>query len=57
MIVVGNEAQGISAPLAPYITRKITIPSFGGGAESLNVAMASAIICDNLQRLSQGITQ
>lgn len=54
VIVVGNEAQGISEQLAPYITRKITIPSFGGGAESLNVAMASAIICDNLQRLSQG---
>lgn len=50
-IVLGNEANGISAELSAYINRKITIPAFGN-AESLNVGIAAAIICDNLLRLS-----
>ncbi|KKO43986.1 RNA methyltransferase [Arsukibacterium ikkense] len=51
-IVLGNEAHGISAELSRYISRKITIPAFGG-AESLNVGIAAAVICDNLRRQSQ----
>jgi RNA methyltransferase, TrmH family len=50
-IVLGNEANGISAELEPVITQKITIPAFGN-AESLNVGIAAAVICDNLRRLS-----
>lgn len=50
-IVLGNEANGISAELSPFITKKITIPAYGA-AESLNVGIATAIICDNLCRLS-----
>lgn len=50
-IVLGNEANGISAGVGQYINRKITIPAFGQ-AESLNVGIACAIICDNLRRLS-----
>jgi TrmH family RNA methyltransferase len=50
-VVLGNEANGIRAELAPLITQQITIPAFGD-AESLNVGIASAIIMDNLLRLS-----
>ncbi|HAW92031.1 MULTISPECIES: TrmH family RNA methyltransferase [unclassified Arsukibacterium] len=50
-IVLGNEANGISNQVSQYISRKITIPAFGG-AESLNVGIAAAVICDNLLRLS-----
>lgn len=51
VILLGSEAQGISQALAASVTRKITIPAFGS-AESLNVGVAAAIICDNLKRLS-----
>ena len=51
-IVLGNEANGISAELEQVTSRKITIPAFGE-AESLNVGIAAAVICDNLLRLSQ----
>lgn len=49
VILLGNEAQGINPALATRITRKITIPAFGT-AESLNVGVAAAVICDNLKR-------
>lgn len=49
-LLMGNEANGINAELLPYITDKLSIPAYGG-AESLNVAMATAIICDNLRRI------
>ncbi len=48
-ILLGNEASGISIELEAYVTDKITIPRFGG-AESLNVAVASAVILDNVRR-------
>lgn len=50
VIVLGNEAQGISTAIAARVTHQVTIPAFGH-AESLNVAMATAIICDNIRRL------
>ncbi len=49
LILIGNEAKGISTSLEPFITDRITIPRLGGG-ESLNAAVAAAIICDNLRR-------
>jgi len=49
-IVLGNEANGISDALTALISEKITIPAFGG-AESLNVGIACAVVVDNLQRL------
>lgn len=51
IIVMGNEANGISSKIQEYIHHKVTIPKFGQ-AESLNVAMATAIICDNVMRVS-----
>lgn len=50
-LVLGNEANGISAAVGALVNRKITIPAFGG-AESLNVGIAAAVLCDNLLRLS-----
>lgn len=49
LIVLGNESQGISQEIMPFIAKKITIPRFGQ-AESLNVGIATAVICDNLRR-------
>src|SRR5690606_3499577 len=44
IIVLGNEGHGINENILPFLTKKITIPRFGR-AESLNVAISSAIIC------------
>lgn len=45
-LVLGNEANGISDELVPYISEKISIPRLGNlqQTESLNVAMATGII-------------
>lgn len=51
LVVLGNESEGIKEQLSKYIDRHLYIPRYGG-AESLNVAMAAAVICDNLRRLS-----
>lgn len=50
IIVMGNEANGISAEIEQLITDKITIPRFGNPTESLNVATATAIILSELKR-------
>ncbi len=47
IIILGNETHGISIELIPFIKTKLSIPRYGK-AESLNVAIATAIICDNL---------
>ncbi len=47
MILMGNESQGLSDGIKSIITHPITIPRIGN-AESLNVAVATGIICDNL---------
>jgi TrmH family RNA methyltransferase len=51
LLLMGNESAGISPELVRFIRHKIHIPSFGG-AESLNVAIATAVICDNIRRRS-----
>jgi RNA methyltransferase, TrmH family len=50
VILMGNESNGISAEVEKWVTRKVTIPGFGQ-AESLNVAIATAILCDNFKRI------
>ena len=52
VIILGNEANGISSSTLPYIDEKISIPSYGSsrGAESLNVAMAGAILLGEFKR-------
>jgi TrmH family RNA methyltransferase len=49
LVVIGNEGHGLSAPVASRVTRRVTIPRFGQ-AESLNAAVAAAIVCDQLRR-------
>lgn len=50
ILVVGNEANGISHEVARHTPHRITIPR-RGGAESLNAAVATAIVLDNIFRL------
>jgi len=52
LIVLGNEANGISSDIEKHITEKISIPSFNENksAESLNVSVATAIICSEFKR-------
>lgn len=49
IILMGNESSGISKELERLVSHKLTIPSFGA-AESLNVGVATAVICDNFRR-------
>jgi TrmH family RNA methyltransferase len=49
VVVIGSEGRGLSPAVAARVTRRVTIPKFGG-AESLNAATAAAIVCDNLRR-------
>lgn len=49
ILLMGNESNGIRTSLLNMIDQKITIPRIGG-AESLNVAVSTAIICDNFLR-------
>ena len=53
VVVIGREGGGLSAAVAARVTRRITIPRFGS-AESLNAAIAAAIVCDNLRRARAG---
>ena len=52
IIVMGNEANGISRSIEKLITQKISIPRFGTiqATESLNVATATAIILSEFKR-------
>lgn len=49
ILLMGSESHGVRPAAEQFVTDKITIPAFGG-AESLNVAMATGIILDNLRR-------
>jgi len=52
VLLVGNEANGISKNIQSLITHKITIPQFGEikQTESLNVATATAILLSEFKR-------
>jgi len=49
LIVMGNEGNGIRPEIQEKVTQTITIPR-AGGAESLNVAIATAIFCSEISR-------
>ncbi len=49
VLLMGSESQGISDALLPLITNPVYIPG-RGGAESLNVAIATAVLLDNFFR-------
>lgn len=52
LIVMGNEGNGISDAVRARISRKLLIPDFhqGDTADSLNVAIATAITCSEFRR-------
>jgi TrmH family RNA methyltransferase len=52
LIVLGNEARGISKELEPFIRSRVSIPPFSENSrpDSINVAMSGAIICSILRR-------
>jgi len=47
IIVIGNEANGVSDEILELVDEKITIPKIGG-AESLNAAVATGIILSHI---------
>jgi RNA methyltransferase, TrmH family len=49
VIVIGSEGRGLSPVVKQRITGFVTIPKLGA-AESLNAAVAAAIVLDNLRR-------
>jgi TrmH family RNA methyltransferase len=52
IIIMGNEANGISTELEKLVTSRLTIPRFGNlqKTESLNVATATAIVLSEFRR-------
>ena len=53
LVVMGNEGNGISDSVSTFISHKINIPSFPPGgqtSESLNVAVATSVICAEFRR-------
>ena len=53
LIVMGNEGNGISPEIAKKITRRLLIPNYPADrptADSLNVAIATAITCAEFRR-------
>ena len=52
VIIMGNEANGISKPIENLVSKRISIPRFGDlqATESLNVATATAIILSEFKR-------
>jgi len=52
IIVMGNEGRGLSDDMRQRVTHRLLIPSFhpGPSAESLNVAIATAITCSEFRR-------
>ena len=53
VIVMGNEGNGISEPVRRLVNGRLLIPCFSDEthhAESLNVAIATAIVCSEMRR-------
>ena len=56
-IVMGNEGRGIRPDVAACCQKRLTIPRYvpaSDGSESLNVAIATAIVCSELKRQQIG---
>ncbi|MCJ8210066.1 RNA methyltransferase [Mucilaginibacter sp. RS28] len=49
LVLMGNEGNGIRPEILPLISTSVTIPQ-AGKAESLNVAIATAIFCSEISR-------
>lgn len=58
VIVMGNEGNGIRPDIEKLITEKLYIPPYPQGrvtSESLNVAIATAVICAEFRRKTMGV--
>jgi TrmH family RNA methyltransferase len=49
IVAIGSEGRGLTPGVRARVSRFVTIPRFGS-AESLNAAVAAAVVCDNLRR-------
>lgn len=56
VLVMGSESHGLSEPVRQRLSETWAIPAYGG-AESLNVAMASAILLYEIRRGSAPVTR
>lgn len=57
VVVMGNEGKGVTAECAKSFTHKLLIPTYPAerqGSESLNVAMATGIVCAEFRRRIRG---
>ena len=53
LIVMGNEGKGVSKEVEAFVTERLYIPNYPEGretSESLNVAIATAIVCAEFRR-------
>ncbi|WP_026475033.1 TrmH family RNA methyltransferase [Alkaliflexus imshenetskii] len=53
LLIMGNEGQGIRDEIGSMVTNRITIPSYPANeptSESLNVGVATAILCSEFRR-------
>lgn len=53
VIVMGNEGKGVSREVEQRVTRKLYVPNYPAGratSESLNVAIATAVVCAEFRR-------
>lgn len=53
IIIMGSEGNGIRPEITPFVTEKVFIPNFPAEkatSESLNVAIATAIVCSEFRR-------
>ena len=55
VIIMGNEGNGLTQPIARRLTHRLLIPNYPPNrptADSLNVAVATAIVCAEFRRIS-----
>jgi TrmH family RNA methyltransferase len=53
LILFGNESSGLSEQLLRFVSHRLMIPAWrqsGPGRDSLNVAMAAAVVCSEFRR-------
>ena len=60
VVIMGNEGNGIRKELEEMVNEKLYVPSYPQGrstAESLNVAIATAVVCAEFRRRERGQSQ
>ncbi len=58
VIIMGNEGNGISSDIADLVSNRLYIPDYPLGksySESLNVAVATSIVCNEFRRLCYNV--